>query len=328
MSGDVDRLRGKTRWSMAARCPRMAVYGLLGADPEPPDDPERQAGRFQRGKDAQRFHGRRLVARYGEDAVVPEKASVWPGPPALPVGELHTDFFVAPEKLAIEVKSSESESLFSEYLTQLAGQVYWDDEAESGQLVFLDRDYQPTATYPLVITDRWVEVLEETAAAVVEAGRTGELPPRTCEKASDARGKFCPFAGRCFEGWSPPLTTRADAAEAVAEAYLADRDLSEAKRSLKPLEERWEAARARLDELDLLEGRTVAGPVEVARTIVRPSERFSLKKAREAGFGAVFDDEPLASFVKPAAGHSRYRLRRISDDPLPTPGSTDEEAPF
>ncbi|HEX5469087.1 MAG TPA: hypothetical protein VFW80_08570, partial [Gaiellaceae bacterium] len=63
------RLQGRARWSHAARCNtgRMAALGLLGA--EPTAVTERQRGRFQRGKDAQRYQGQRFEEKYGADDI-------------------------------------------------------------------------------------------------------------------------------------------------------------------------------------------------------------------------------------------------------------------
>src|SRR3989304_7474214 len=98
-------LKGATRWSMASRCGRMAAYGLLGVDPEPP--PPREQGRFARGRDTEEYIVRQLIAKHGDGNVIRQKAVPWPAPPALPLGELHSDATIVPERLPAEVTASE-----------------------------------------------------------------------------------------------------------------------------------------------------------------------------------------------------------------------------
>lgn len=327
MSAD-ERLQGRTRWSMAARCPRMAAYGLLGEEPEAVT--ERQRGRFQRGHDAQRYYAGRLVEKYGEDAIQTEKAVAWPAAPALPAGELHTDVVVKPERLAIEVKHSEYiDSNFGEYMTQLAGQVHWDPDVDAGALVFLDRDYQEIAMFPLVITDEWVGIVEGIADEVIEAGKTGKLPARTCERPGDAVGKFCPFAETCFADWEPePAALHHEAEAAATEAYLADRDLKAAKSALKPLEERWEAAKEALAEVELGAGENACGNITVKVTEVSGSQRFSLAKALKSGVWTTMHDELFHPFISRSDGHKRYSFYREGDEPLNIGIDDDEPPPF
>jgi hypothetical protein len=294
----------------------MAALGLLGAKPAEPS--ERQLGRFQRGKDAQRYVAQRFAAKYGPDAIEHERAVPWPAPPALPVGELHEDLFVRSEALVVEVKSSEHvDSVFDMALLQVKGQVHFDPEAEMGVLLFVDRDYQETDRFPVVLTDEDVEEIEEIAAAVVTAGKTGELPPRVCEKPSDGIQRMCPFIEECFRGWEPPaVEERPDLAGLVTEAYLAWRELKERQEALGPYVERWEEAKAALEQADLPEGLTVAGQVAVQRTVVREAERFSLAKAIKLGLFTAQDRERFDSCIKVAKGHSRWSFRRIGDEAL------------
>lgn len=322
---DPKRVAGKTRWSMAARCARMASLALLGADPAPLT--AREEGRFQRGKDAQRFHGRRLTAKYGEEHVIHEKAVPWPNP--VPIGELHTDLVVVPERLAIEVKSSESvDSMFEAAMTQLAGQVHYDEDVDKGLLVFLDRDYQETDAFPLILTGEWVEIVEGIAKKVVHAGKTGELPERICARPSDGLSHLCPLIDKCFEGWEPPPAAEMkDAAAIATRAYLAKRALDSAKGELAPLEEEYDAAKQALLEAGFPEGDTIAGPVLVKHTMVRGSHTFSLAKARKSGVWTGVDDERFHAFVSQNSGHSRWTFERVGDEPLDL-GLDDDEAPF
>lgn len=311
----ADRLQGRARWSHAAKCPRMGAMGLLGYEPEEPSD--RQKGRMQRGKDAQRFYSQRLEAKYGGD-VEHERAVPWPAPPALPIGELHEDIFVPSEKMVIEVKSSESvDSMFDISLRQVKGQVAFDPEAEVGALVFLDRDYQETDVFPVIVTDEDVADLSAIAAQVVEAGKSGELPERTCSRPQEGIGKLCPFIQDCFAGWEPPETEqRDDLAELAAEAYLAKRDLDQHKAEIKPYEQRYEQARAALEDADLPAGETIAGQIAVKRVLVSSSRRFSLSKAEKLGLFTGNDAERFDSVINHTEGHSRWSFSRVGDEPL------------
>lgn len=314
------RLQGRARWSHAARCNsgRMAALGLLGAEPAPLT--ERQRGRFQRGKDAQRYVGQQFEEKYGAANIEHERAVPWPtGNGSLPIGELHEDIYVAPDKLIIEVKSSEQvDGIFDSALLQVKGQLHFDKEAEMGALMFVDRDYQQTDMFPVVLTDDDREEIEGIAAAVVHAGKTGELPERICSRPADGIQHLCPFIGKCFEGWEPSASDeQPDLAPQATEAYLAQRDLSEAKARLKPLEERWEAAKAALDELELPPGLEVAtGQLTVKRTAVSGSERMSLSKARKLGLFTEADGERFSSVISHTAGHNRYTIQRVGDEPL------------
>ena len=314
------RLQGRARWSHAARCRtgRMAALGLLGAEPAPLT--ERQRGRFQRGKDAQRFVGQRFEERFGADQIEHERAVPWPtGNGSLPIGELHEDIYIASEKLVVEVKSSEHiDGIFDSALLQVKGQVHFDKEAEVGALMFVDRDYQETDMFPVMLTDEDREEIESIAAAVVHAGKTGELPERVCGRPSDGVSHMCPFISRCFEGWEPPeAEERKDIAPAVTTAYLAKRNLDEARAQLKPLEEAWDTAKAALEEIEIPPGvDVVAGQVVVKRTAVAGSERFSLSKARKLGLFTEVDGERFSSVISTSEGHNRWTFERVGDQPL------------
>ena len=324
------RLRGATRWSHAARCNtgRMAALGLLGAEPKPLTDRER--GRFQRGKDAQVYIGKQFEEKYGADQIEHERAVPWPsGEGVLPIGELHEDIFVRSEGMVVEVKSTESiDGLFESALLQVKGQVYFDPEAESGALAFVDRDYQITDLFPVVVTEEDAQEIEGIAANIVHAGKTGELPARVCESPSEGIAHLCPFIGRCFEGWEPPSgEERDDLAPLASEAYLAKRDLDAAKRGIGHLEERWQAAREALSAADLPPKLPVtAGRIIVKRTAVAGSETFSLAKAKQLGLFTDADAERFHSVIKVGSGHDRFALDRVDDGLLDV--GVDDEVPF
>lgn len=314
------RLQGRARWSHAARCDtgRMAALGLLGAEPAAITD--RQRGRFQRGKDAQRYIGQQFEEKYGADAIEHERAVPWPtGEGKLPIGELHEDIFIAADKLVVEVKSSENiDGIFDSALLQVKGQVHFDPDAETGALAFVDRDYQITDMFPVVLTDDDRDQIEAIAANVVHAGKTGELPARVCANPGEGQQHMCPFISQCFEGWERPADEeRTDIEPLAVEAYLAKRDLDAAKAQIKPLEERWDAAKEALEEADLPAGVLVAaGGVSVKRTAVSSSETFSLSKARKLGLFTEVDAERFSSVISQRAGHNRFALERVGDEPL------------
>lgn len=324
------RLQGKARWSHAARCEtgRMASLGLLGA--EPAAITERQHGRFQRGKDAQRYIGQRFEEKYGADDIEHERAVAWrQGNGQLPIGELHEDIYVRSEKMIVEVKSSENiDGIFDSALLQVKGQLHFDPDAETAALAFIDRDYQITDMFPVVLTDEDREQLDGIAANVVLAGKTGELPERVCGKPGDGLSHMCPFITECFAGWEPPVDEeRPDIEPVVAEAFLAKRDLDHAKAQLGPLEERWDAAKVALEEAELPPKLPVlAGQVMVKRTPVAGRESFSLAKARKLG---LFSDEDAARFdavISVGEGHNRFTLERVGDEPMDL--GFGDEAPF
>lgn len=211
MSAPADtRLKGRTRWSMTARCPRQAAYAFFGAEPAPLD--EEVILYMERGKlDQQWFVEQILEPQHGRENLEIEKAIPWPAT-GMPIGELHTDVFLKPQALPIEVKSHADGQASDDDLVQLAGEIHFDPDANgAGTLVVIDRNLRRHYK-PLVLEDapELVEEVEQRAAQVVQATRTGELPPRVCRKPGDARGKLCPFAQVCFEGWEKPETPRVE----------------------------------------------------------------------------------------------------------------------
>lgn len=319
------RLRGRTRWSMAARCPRQAALGLLGADPEEPTD--RQRGLMRRGRDAQRYELERVHQDH-PDAVA-EKAVPWPAPPALPAGELHVDIFIPSEARAEEVKcSSVPDSMFESAMTQLAGEVYFDPEAEYGALKFISPiDYSYVAIYPLVINDEWVEIVEGIAEQVVDAGKTGTLPSRTCRTPGEGVGKLCPFISQCFDGWEPPETVELgdEHAPLLLAAHQARRDYDAAGANSREAEAAWKAATAALAEAGVPVGESVGAGFRVRRTHVAGSERLAWSKARKSGVVSEATVELLSPFVSVGGGHDRWTIEKVGPAPAPEFG---DEAPW
>jgi hypothetical protein len=327
----VERLRGATRWSMAARCARQASYGLLGAEPEEPSS--RLQGRFARGRDAGRYVARQLAAKYGEENVVFEMAVPWPKAPALPVGELHVDIAIVSEKIAVEVKNTVwVDSMYDSAVTQLAGALYNAPEKfESGLLIFVDNDYQITHEYPIFLTDELREKVEQIMASVIEAGATGQVPERICEKPADGKKHLCPFIDQCFAGWEKPEPIDAEGLSQLAsEGWLIQRDLQAAKGNEKELQERWDEwkehmAAATADQPPGVE--LLAGPVKIKRIDVKARETFKKSKAVTAGVWTDLDDERFAPFVNIGEPGVRFDLTRTEAGP-DLDLDFGEEAPF
>ena len=294
---DRERLRGRTRWSMACRCPRMASYALRGTEPE--EAPDRQRRLMARGKQIGRWMGERFAAKYGADQVILEKPVLWPND-GVPAGELHTDIFVIPERLAVEVKSSaHPDALIDSALLQLAGEVHFDPDADKGLLAIVDPNDLSEELLPFKLTAEWVERVEDTARQVVQAGVAGELPARVCAQPSDGIGRFCPFIDTCFADWEPPVTMVSDPKLRVAavRAYEA-KQVRNARRD--EADQADEEYRARLE--DLVDAGIDAGvdyqigALKVRRTVVRGRVTYRVPAAIKCG---AVSEEVLAPFAGP-----------------------------
>lgn len=330
MSETVDRLRGKTRWSMASRCARQASYGLLGVEPTPPT--KREAGRMARGRDAGHYFARQMAAVHGEENIVAEMGIPWPAPPALPVGELHIDVGLLSDRIAIEAKSSVYiDSMFDAAVIQVAGAIHFGREHfDSGLVVFLDGDYQITHEFPVFLNDELIEKVESIAAAVIEAGKTGAVPDRICGKPADGRGHLCPFIEHCFEGWvePDPNDERPDLSQFASEGWLIQRDLKAAKTNVEEYQERWDEWKARALEIELPPGETLAGSIKIKRIDVKGRETFSKAKAKTAGVWTDLDDERFGPFVKLGEPSVRFDLFRTMADGGELDLDFGEEPPF
>lgn len=330
MNAAVDtRLRGATRWSLAARCPRMAAYGLFGEQPAEPSEDTRL--RWARGKlDETWFVENILEPRFGRDNIIREKAVPWPAE-GLPVGELHTDAFVTTEKRPYEIKSHfDGEPMDSDYV-QLCGQIHFDPDVDDnvGVLVVIDRDLRWEAL-PVVLTDERVEQVEAIAAQVADAGRTGVLPEKVCQRPADGRARMCPYVDLCFADWEPPdaLDLSGDVAELAREAARLDAARKPLQAEAALADSAYKAAKAKLDQVELQPGRDYVGDrVVLRKTVVADRESLSLKKAREAGMWTAAHDELLGSFVSLVGGHSRYRIDVVGGNEQATDPCADEFGP-
>lgn len=326
---DDIRLRGRTRWSSAAKCPRQCAYGLLGATPAEPD--ERTKRLWRRGRQLGADLANDFAAKYGEENVVREKAVPWPDN-GLPLGELHTDVWVRTEKLAVEVKSSTSPaSILDDAITQLGGEIRWDEEAEVGCLAIVDpTGWREPELLPVFLTDELTERVENIAAQVVTAAKGGPLPERVCKNPSEGRGKFCAFIDVCFADWQAPdpLDLSGDVAQLAVDLKQAQDEERVAKQAAAEKETRRKELAAQLSEWNLLPGMDYLGEgVKLRRTKVDDSPRFSYSKASKAG---VFS-QPLwtpehealiAPFVSLSGGHDRWKVELLSEQ-APKPSGED-----
>jgi hypothetical protein len=306
MSATETRLKGRTRWSMACRCPRMASYALRGTEPQEPTDRQRRI--MARGRMIGEWMAGRFMKKYGIDNVIAEKPVLWPANGDLPVGELHTDIFVAPERMAVEVKSTtDPNSLRDSALTQLAGEVHFDPDADKGLLVIVDPIDLEEELTPFRLTDDTRDEVEAIARQVVEAGTTGELPARVCEKPSDGFARHCPFIDVCFADWEPPFPTPVDDEEVRGLVYQA----AGHKHSRDTLQERVDEADAayRRDLARLAEriepGDYQIGTFKVRRTEVKGRTTYRIPAAIKAG---IVSQELLAPFVRIGEPHDRWSI--------------------
>lgn len=330
MSATVDtRLQGRTRWSMAVRCPRQAGYALLGEEPAP--ESEDTLLLFERGKmDEDWFVTHVLEPKFGADNIIRQKAVAWPAD-GLPVGELHGDAFVTTEGVPWEVKSrADGEPADFDFL-QLAGAIHYDPDATKGAGVLAVIDRNLGREYiPVVLNDEMVEQVEDIAAQVVSCARTGELPARTCSKPADGRARMCPFVATCFADWTPPdpIDLDGDIAVLALDLMHAQNRKREANQTLEQADTEYKAISARLAEHELEAGRDYIGAgVKVKRTEFPDSERFSLSKARKAGIWTPLDDERFNPFLTLSGGHNRWSIEQTGPSE-PTADDFGDEAPW
>jgi hypothetical protein len=287
-----------------------------------------------RGRDAGAYFARQMAAKHGEENVEFEPAIPWPSPPALPIGELHTDVALVNQRIAIEVKNSVwVDSMYDAAVLQLAGALHFGrDRFDSGLLVFMDHDYQITDQFPIFLTDELVEKVEEISKAVLEVGLNGtsSLPERICARPADGRGHFCPFIEHCFADWvAPPPTILEDFSELASEGYEIQIRLKAAKGNEKEIQAEWDEwkERATADTEALPPGLAIqAGPIKMKRIDVRGRETFSMAKARTAGMWTPHHDEFFQAFTKMGEPSVRFDLTKTEAGPLDI--DYGDEAPF
>jgi len=301
------RLEARSRWSSAAKCARQGAYGLLGVEPIEPDDRTKRL--WIRGKQLGAYVADSFAEKYGEHNIIREKAVPWPG------GILHTDVYVIPERVAVEVKSTSTPaSILDAALTQLAGEVHFDPDTDAGLLALVNPSDLSMEFVPFRLTDEWIERVERIADEVMRAGasRGQMLPDRVCAKPSDGIGRFCPFISHCFEGWAPAPLDEISSIEVVELA----RQWVEAKQEYRRHKEDEEAAHGRYKEIEaalsahLEPGRTYqVGPYQARRIVSKGRETFQIGRARKAGQWTELDDERWRTFVTVGQPSERYDIQ-------------------
>lgn len=310
------RLRGRTRWSAAAKCPLWASLALRGEEASEPS--ARQRGWWARGKAMGSFVAGRYADKYGEEGVIREKPVPWPTK-GLPLGELHTDIFVIDDALAVEVKSSDHpESLLDAAFTQLAGEVHFDPDAEAGALhIISPSNWADEEILPFVLTKQWRDRVEDLAAQVAEAGRGGPLPACSQDTPGGCRAIGCPYTNVAWAEWAPPADGQleGEALEIARSMYEVDRQRRASRTLFDLYDEEWKQLCASLADL-VPAGRYEAGPLRLTGTAFKGRETFSLAKARKSGVWNEAHDEMLGPFVSVGDGHVRWKVERAGDEPL------------
>jgi len=294
------------RASELARCARMAAGRGIGWAHEEYDEQTRRY--FARGHLYTEYVARQLRAKHGSTNVLTEVEIDWP------LGTGHGDIYVVPDKLLVEVKSTvtptTSSPMFEMAVEQLRIYLRFHPDAEHGALYLINpSDLSREDVFRVELTDEDVARIDNAVGSVSHAislGDTEHLPARVCSKPSQARGRLCPFAEACFEGWvepEPEGVTDADALSVVSELAAIKQEESVHRRALSALEEGRKDAQARLGEYVPV-GDSVVGPYAVKRIHKTRAPKFSEKAAKAAGFPI----ETLAEFMVGGSEWDEYRL--------------------
>lgn len=325
-----DRLKGATRWSMTARCPRMAYYAFIGVDPVEPDEETQR--RFERGRMDEQWYIQRLRKKHGRRNVRTQKAVPWPDT-GLPLGELHQDAFIVSLAQPVEVKSHFSGQPSAHDFIQLAGEIRYDAEAgDTGALVVLDRDLNERII-TVTLDDALRQEVERRTQALLDGIVADVEPERVCCKPSDGIGHLCPFVRHCFADWDPPERPVVQSEEVVTLARQLY-EISVLKRLI---------VGSKVDEVALLEAlddegvdaairtlrdaRTVKG-VEALEKIVKQKLSDAIGSAPEDFLHDLGEYEvgPLvlkrsrvdrAEYTVAATSYETLSVKRVSDAPLP-----------
>ena len=305
------------RPSLWARCVTAAVFQGRGeAEAEHP--PEAQEY-FFRGHVFEEIVMRQIVAKHGADNVERQVVIPIPG-----IGEGHADGYLKTEKALIEIKSTTAafpnSDTFTNGVNQLRIYIAFHPEAVQGYLYMLDPNrMKPADVYTIVLPDDERENIREERRHIVAAVANGTDVSlahrgkewRPCTKPSQARGRMCPFAASCFEGWEPPAPNEIPdpaALSAASELAAIKGEIRTHEQAVKALEEGKKATEAVL--LELTEpGDNLIGPFMVKRSDVKRSPSFSMKAAEAAGFPVQTLDE----FLRPGAEYSTFRVAKAED---------------
>lgn len=299
------------RPSLWARCPSAAVFQGRG-EPEAVLPPETEHY-FFRGRVFEEIVVRQLAAKHGRDNIEREVEIPIPG-----IGTGHADFYLRSEKTLGEIKSTvaphPNSDIFSSGVKQLRIYLAHHPEAEQGALMMINPNVMKAAdVYTVKLTDEDREQIEVERQYIEDSvhGDESRLAERgrdwrPCTVPSQARGRMCPFAAVCFEGWEPePADEITDplAMDAAGRLLAIKTEKSQHARAIKALEEGEQAAQAELSDLVGV-GDSVVGPFKVKRTHVVRKPTFSVRAFEAAGHSV----EPLAEFFQPGSEYDTWRV--------------------
>lgn len=337
----AQRLKGATRWSMTARCPRQAFYAFVGVDPQEPDEETQR--RFERGQLDERWYIERLRKKWGRKNIRTQKAVPWPNT-GLPLGELHTDAFIVPQSLPIEVKSHFSGEPTRHDIIQLGGEIFYDEDAgSSGSLVVLDRDLNEKII-TVTLDEELLAEVQGRAQALLEGVMNDEPPARVCGKPSDGIGHLCPFISHCFEGWEQPELPRVETDEVIRlarqfyEVSLMKRALTGSAVDTVAVAEALAAEDVDLAIAILRDGKTVKG-VELLEKEIKHRLTVAIGRAPEDFLRdpGEYEVGPLvlkrshverAGYTVAPAEYDLLTVKRISNEPLLSGLDFGENVPF
>lgn len=308
------------RASELSRCPRMAAGRGIGWTHDAYDEQTRRY--FARGHLYTEYVARQLRAKHGAMNVLSEVEVEWP------LGTGHADLYIVPERLLVEVKSTvtptTSSPMFEMAVEQLRIYLRFHPDAEQGALYLINpSDLSREDVFRVELTDEDRKRIDAAVHSVQLAlHHDDDLPARICEKPSQARGRLCPFAGPCFEGWEEPEAeeiTSPDALAAASELAAIKADERTHREALKALEESRRETQDRLGQFVPV-GDSVVGGFAVKRIHKTRAPQFSEKAAQAAGFPV----EALAEFMVGGSEWDEYRIKRAA-----TAGDVDfGDAPF
>jgi hypothetical protein len=272
-----------------------------------------------------------FAAKFGEENVIREKAVEWPNT-GLPLGELHTDLFIVPHQVSVEIKSSTSPgSILDSAIIQLAGEIHFDEESEAGWLMVVDpTGYEEDMLTEVHLTRELAEKIEDIAAQVAHAAKSGDLPDCSCANPGACQALGCPFTDQAWEGWEPPpfLPLDGKKIELVREFYERDRRRREheaeaavEKEAIKEIQQ------ALLEEGCQVGAQYMVGPLRLKTWEIPGRETFSLSQARKTNVWLSEHDDLFGPFLKNGDGHVRWNVERVGDEPILT-AVEDEDVPF
>jgi hypothetical protein len=294
-------VKTEVRASEVARgCDRMSVGRALGWESGEPDDEQKEW--FSRGHLFEWYYGKQLDAKHGPENIVRQPSFEHP------LGVGHSDFLIVPERLLVEVKSTQAGTLstpvFDNGVEQLRIAIHFHPDAGKGALVMLNPSTLRAAeVYEVVNTPEDDDRIEEMFARIAAHIEAETLPERVCHKPGNARGMLCPFAVTCFEGWEEPQPYEVTDPEAVRLAALITTiQMKErlATAEVKGLEEQKKEAKRHLSEFLPEKGESVVGPFAVQTWPVKGQVKVNAKALAAAGI----DPAPFST-----KGNDRVEVR-------------------